>query len=163
MGKSVRSVSGEALTEAILDFFRLHSLLLTDGDRLVAGLGLTGARWQILGAIAAAGRSQPVAWLARDMGANRQNVQRIINDLHEDGLVRFEANPHHRRAQLVVMTNKGKEIYEAAMALQIPWINKLSDGLSIDEIKIFHRVIVALRRKFEDHSPDGSEASPDLA
>ena len=38
-------------------------------DRLVAPLGLTSARWQILGAIVQADRSQPVAWLARDLGA----------------------------------------------------------------------------------------------
>ncbi|HTO64073.1 MAG TPA: MarR family winged helix-turn-helix transcriptional regulator, partial [Bradyrhizobium sp.] len=92
--------------------FRLTSLLLTAGDRLVAGLGLTSARWQILGAIVAAERPQPVAWLARDMGANRQNVQRIINDLQKDGLVAFEVNPHHRRAQLVVLTDKGGRAFE---------------------------------------------------
>jgi len=69
----------------MLDLFRLNSLLLTAGDRLVARLGLTSARWQILGAIVAADRPQPVAWLARNLGANRQNVQRIINDLHRKG------------------------------------------------------------------------------
>jgi DNA-binding MarR family transcriptional regulator len=42
------------------------------------------------------------------MGANRQNVQRIINDLHKKGLVAFETHPHHRRAQLVVLTDKGR-------------------------------------------------------
>ncbi len=92
---------GDAVTDLILDLFRLNSLLLTAGDRLVARLDLTSARWQILGAIVAAERPQPVAWLARDLGANRQDVQRIINDLHRDGHVAFQANPHHRRAQLV--------------------------------------------------------------
>jgi hypothetical protein len=35
------------------------------------------------------------------MGANRQNVKRIINDLREQVLFAFEANPHHRRSQLL--------------------------------------------------------------
>ncbi|HTX04914.1 MAG TPA: helix-turn-helix domain-containing protein, partial [Steroidobacteraceae bacterium] len=77
------------MTDLILNLFRLNNVLLTAGDRLVHGLGLTSARWQVLGAIAYADRPQPVAWLARDMGANRQNVQRIINDLNEAGLVTF--------------------------------------------------------------------------
>src|SRR5215831_10107119 len=102
--KGKRTPAGEALTDLILDLFRLSSLLLTAGDRLVTRLGLTSARWQVLGTIVAAGRSQPVAWLARDMGANRQNVQRIVNDLQKEGLVAFQSNPHHRRAQLVVLT-----------------------------------------------------------
>ena len=40
--------SGEALNGLILELFKVNSLLLTAGDRLVAHLGLTSARWQIL-------------------------------------------------------------------------------------------------------------------
>ena len=147
MNKSKRTATGDALTELMLDFFRLNSLLLTAGDRLVAELGLTSARWQVLGAIVAAERPQPVAWLARDMGANRQNLQRIVNDLVKDGLVAFEINPHHRRAQLVVLTEKGKQAFDAAMRLQAPWINKLADGLSIKDLQTAQRLIMTLRKR----------------
>jgi DNA-binding MarR family transcriptional regulator len=150
MRKTARTHAGEFLTDIMLDFFRLNSGLLTAGDRLVAGLGLTSARWQILGAITTAERPQPVAWLARDLAANRQNVQRIVNDLAEDGLVRFEANPHHRRAQLVVLTDKGRRAFDAAMSLQGPWINRLSNGLAVDEIKAAHRVIMRLQTNLDD-------------
>ncbi|MFO0837575.1 MAG: MarR family winged helix-turn-helix transcriptional regulator [Phycisphaerae bacterium] len=147
--KGIRTPSGEAFTDLVLDLFRLNSLLLTAGDRLVARLGLTSARWQILGAIVAAERPQPVAWLARGMGANRQNVQRIINDLHTEGLVAFEANPHHRRAQLVILTGKGKQVFEAAMRLQAPWVNSLTEGHSVKDLHHVHRVLVALRETLE--------------
>jgi DNA-binding MarR family transcriptional regulator len=149
MKKAKRSAAGEVLSGLVLDLFRLTSELLTAGDRLVARLGLTSARWQILGAIVAAERPQPVAWLARDLGANRQNVQRIVNDLHADGLVAFETNPHHRRAQLVVLTDKGRQAFEAAMELQAPWIDQLSDGLSVKELETVGRVVRGLRRKLE--------------
>lgn len=152
--KGKRTAAGDALTGLILDLFRLNSLLLTAGDRLVALLGLTSARWQILGAVATADRPQPVAWLARDMGANRQNVQRIINDLHKQGFVVFESNPHHRRAQLVVLTDKGKHTLDAAMRLQAPWINRVSEGLLIKDIQTFHRVIIALRQRLESNETD---------
>ena len=151
MKKAKRTPAGDALTDTVLNLFRLTSLLVTAGDRLVAGLGLTSARWQILGAIVAAQRPQPVAWLARDMGANRQNVQRIINDLQKDGLVAFEVNPHHRRAQLVVLTDKGRRTFDAAMELQAPWINRISDGLSVKDIQTAHRVVAALRKRLEDN------------
>src|ERR1700759_2845758 len=113
-----RTPAGTALTDLILDLFRLSNRLLASGDRLVAELGLTSARWQVLGSIVSAERPQPVAWLARDLGGNRQNVQRIINDLHREKLVAFEANPHHRRAQLIVLTENGRRAFESAMALQ---------------------------------------------
>src|SRR6266481_179345 len=135
MSKIKRTPAGDALSGLMLDLFRLNSLLLTAGDRLVARLGLTSARWQILGAIVAAERPQPGAGLARDPGANRQNVERIVNDLHTDGLVAFDANPHHRRAQLVVLTDKGGQTYDGAMRLQAPWINSLSDGFSVKDMQ----------------------------
>ena len=151
--KGKRTPAGAALTGLVLDLFRVNSLLLTAGDRLVAGLGLTSARWQILGAVAAAEHPQPVAWLARDIGGNRQNVQRIINDLHEQGLVAFENNPHHKRALLVVLTDKGQQTYDQAMRLQAPWINDLSEGLSLKDIQTFQSVISTLRQKLEKGEP----------
>src|ERR1700747_888909 len=154
MNKTRRPPAAEALSNIMLDLFRLNSLLLTAGDRLVAPLGLTSARWQILGAIATAERLEPVAWLARNLGANRQNVQRIVNDLHGEGLVAFETNPHHRRAQLVVLTDKGKQTFDAAMRMQGPWVNSLSDGLSVKHIQAVHRLIIALRRKLESNAEE---------
>ncbi|RQR50855.1 MarR family transcriptional regulator [Burkholderia sp. Bp9126] len=150
MRKPGRTPAGEALTGFMLDLFRLNSRLLASGDRLVAGLGLTSARWQILGAVIAAQRPQPVAWLARDLGANRQNVQRIVNDLEAEGLVRFEVNPHHRRAQLVVLTDDGQRAFDAAMNLQAAWVNRLADGVSVADLEATARVIAALRGNLED-------------
>ncbi len=147
------SPAGKAVTDLILNLFKVNNVLLTAGDRLVQGLGLTSARWQVLGAIAYADSPQPVAWLARDMGANRQNVQRIINDLNEAGLVAFQANPHHRRAQLVVLTDKGKQTFDAAMRLQGPWVNDLVQGLALKDIKTAHRVLTRLRQRLDGKGP----------
>jgi DNA-binding MarR family transcriptional regulator len=116
---------------------------------VVTSLGLTSARWQILGAIVDADRPQPVAWLARDLGANRQNVQRIVNDLHDEGLVAFKSNPHHKRAQLVELTPKGRQTFDAAMRLQAPWVNSLSNGLLVKDIETTRNVVSTLRRKLE--------------
>jgi DNA-binding MarR family transcriptional regulator len=149
MSSAKRTPAGEALTWLIPDVFRLNSMLLSTGDRLVGELGLTSARWEILGAIVAAERPQPVAWLARNLGAYRQNVQRIVNDLERDELVAFAANPHHRRAQLVVLTAKGRKIFDAAMRLQTPWVNDLAEGLSVRQIQAVKQLVTALRERLE--------------
>lgn len=158
-----RTPSAAALTRLMLDLFRLNSLVVTAGDRLVAPLGLTSARWQVLGAIVAAERPQPVAWLARDLGANRQNVQRIINDLEREGLVTFAPNPHHKRAQLVVLTDKGGRAFQSAMELQEPWANTLADGVATKDLETVHRVILALRRKLEGEERSTEEAEDDAS
>ena len=96
MNAHPRTPAGSALTDLVLDLFRLSSRKLVAGDRLVADLGLTSARWQILGAIVEAARPQPVAWLARDLGTNRQNVQRIVHDLEKEGLAELLRRPRAR-------------------------------------------------------------------
>ncbi|NNU48456.1 winged helix-turn-helix transcriptional regulator [Rhizobium sp. WYCCWR 11279] len=151
MDELKRTPAGTALTDLILDLFRLNNRMINAGDKLVDGLGLTSARWHVLGTVATAGRPQPVAWLARDMGANRQNVQRIVNDLEKEGLLAFQPNPHHRRAQLVVLTDKGNQAYEIAMRLQAPWVDMLSEGLQVEDLKTTHAVMKALRNKLEGH------------
>ncbi len=155
MREAATTPSGEALTELILVMFRVNNLTLAWGDRLVAPFGLTSARWQILGAIVFAERAQPVAWLARDLGANRQNVQRIVNDLHAEGLVAFEPNPHHRRAHLVVLTDKGRQAYEAAISAYEPRVNALAEGLALEDIRAAHRVMTTLRKGLADDDDKG--------
>jgi DNA-binding MarR family transcriptional regulator len=143
------SSGGKALTDLVLEIFRLNGRLLVAGDRLVAGLGLTSARWQVLGAIALAERPQPVSWLARSMGLNRQGVQRIVNEMKGEGLLEFEGNPHHRRAHLIVLSKKGQSTFAAASKLQAPWINRLAKGITVHEMEVARRVSVLVRERLE--------------
>lgn len=152
MSDERRTEAGEAVTALILDVFRLNGRLQLAGDRLVSELGLTSARWQILGAIAYSDRPESVAWHARTMGVHRQGVQRIINELSKEDIVEFQPNPHHKRAHLVVMTRKGQELYEAAIAKQIPWVNELSEGLSSNDIATAQQVIARLKTRLEETS-----------
>jgi len=149
MSQPPRTPAADALTDLILTLFRVNNLTLAWGDRLVAPFGLTSARWQVLGAIVFAERPQPVAWLARDLGANRQNVQRIVNDLKKEGLIVFQPNPHHRRAQLVVLSEKGQRAYSAALAAYYPKADALAKDISTSDIQTAHRVMAALRKKLE--------------
>jgi DNA-binding MarR family transcriptional regulator len=160
MKKTNYTPAGRATSDLVLEIFRASARLLTAGDRLVAELGLTSARWQLLGTIVYAERAQPVSWIARDMGANRQNVQRIVNDLVKDGLLEFQPNPHHRRAQLVVLTEAGKQAFDSAMKLQAPWINELSQGLDVDAIQTTHQVLNQLRNKLEEDQSDSPAELP---
>lgn len=143
------SAAGKVLTDLILEIFRLNGRLLVSGDRLVAGLGLTSARWQVLGAIHLAEAPQPVSWLARSMGLNRQGVQRVVNELATEGLLEFKPNPHHRRAHLVIVTKKGKSACSAAERRQIPWVNALAKGLRVDDVNNAIKLIALTRQRLE--------------
>src|SRR5712691_7823470 len=145
----------EALTELMLEVFRLNGRLLTSGDRLVADIELTSARWQVLGAIALAGNRLPVAHIARNMGLTRQAVQRVVNELAAAGLVDFAPNPYHRRAHLVVLTTQGSDTYRAAMDRQAPWATQLAEALDEHKIRLAKRVLRTLAERLEPSSADG--------
>ncbi len=149
MAKSEHTKVGAAMTELVLETFRLNGRLLAVGDRLVKPLGLSSARWQVLGAIYFAETPQPVAGLARSMGLTRQGVQRIANELEKDGLVSFQPNPHHKRAQLIVMTKKGQDAYAAADRNQVKWVNELSEGFAREEIECALKIMEAMRSRIE--------------
>lgn len=141
--------AGEAVTALILDVFRLNGRLQIAGDRLVAELGLTSARWQILGAIAYAEKPETVAWHAKAMGVHRQGIQRIVNELEKEGMVAFRPNPHHKRAQLIVLTAKGQKLFDAAISLQAPWVNELSQGFSAEDIATTQETVRALTMRLQ--------------
>ena len=162
MSTSVPDTRTEALTELMLEIFRLNGRLLNSGDRLVADIGLTSARWQVLGAIALAGNRLPVAHIARNMGLTRQAVQRVVNELAAAGLLDFAPNPYHRRAHLVVLTAQGTDAYRAAMDRQAPWARQLAQALDEQEIRRATRVLCVLVDRLEPSSAGRASANTSI-
>lgn len=136
-----------SLSDLIVEIFRLNGDLIEAGDALVGDLGLTSARWQVLGAISRSPVALPVAHLARDMGLTRQSVQRVVDDLNATGLVRLDPNPHHSRAKLVAMTEHGLDAYEQAMGRQQVWADDLAADLQVSRITAAVDLLQILRRR----------------
>jgi len=137
-------------TQLILEVFRLNGALITAGDALVADLGLTSARWQVLGAIALQETPAPVVRLAESMGLARQSVQRVADDLAAEGLVAYAENPNHRRAKLVTLTRKGETLYAAAARRQAPWAENLTSGVSAKDLDAALHTLTRLRTRLAE-------------
>ncbi|WP_458097942.1 MarR family winged helix-turn-helix transcriptional regulator [Roseomonas sp. WA12] len=133
----------------MVEVFRINGDLLEAGDVLVRDLGLSSARWQVLGAIALSPAPLPVAHIARNMGLARQSVQRIVGDMLADGLLRLEPNPHHRRASIVAMTPAGETAYAEAMARQDLWADVLTDGLPPEAMEAASALLRALQARIQ--------------
>jgi len=145
----IRTAGSAEVTDLILEIFRLYGRLLAAGDALVEDLGLSSARWQVLGAVAAEASPLPVAGLARRIGLTRQAVQRVANDLEAIGLVAFEPNPEHQRAKLVVLTASGRATYDAAEQRQIPWANGLARDLQVSDIQTALQTVRTLAARLD--------------
>jgi DNA-binding MarR family transcriptional regulator len=148
----MKQTAADAVSNLSIEIFRLNGDLLAAGDALVADIGLTSARWQVLGAIALSPAPLPVAHLARNMGLARQSVQRIANDLEAEGLLRFAPNPHHQRAKLALLTERGRKAYDAAMKRWQPRAAALGRSLKHVEIAAALEVLRTIRRRLESET-----------
>jgi DNA-binding MarR family transcriptional regulator len=146
--KRVRQTRAARLfTELLIEVFRLNGQLLASGDRLTADLGLTSARWQVLGAIER--ESATVSQIARGMGLQRQSVQRLVDILVGEGAVECLPNPSHRRAKLVRVTASGRRVLEALHLRQAEWSNRVTRSASADALSTALASLRDLRERLE--------------
>lgn len=138
-----------SVSNFVAETCRLSGRLLMARDVLVADLDLTSARLQVLEVMALSPTPQPVAHIARDLGLTRQAVQRLANEMERDGFVGFDANPHHRRAKLVLLTASGRAAHAAAMKRQAPLVRKLAQGLTDKQIRSAAAVLRTMRQRLE--------------
>lgn len=140
----------EQVTEIVLEIFRLNGRLLASGDALVGPIGLTSARWQVLGAIVLLGGPAPVVRIADAMGLSRQSVQRVVDDMERAGTVAFQDNPYHKRAKLVALTTRGRSLYAAAIRLQETWAAGLASGIDAATLQSTAKALLQLRTRLEN-------------
>jgi DNA-binding MarR family transcriptional regulator len=140
---------GALFTELVLEIFRINGRLLSAGDDMTRDLGLSSARWQVLGAIELAGEPLTVAGIARQMGLTRQAVQRVANELAADGFVAFRPNPSHKRAKLVALTERGQRDYAQVAERQACWANDLAAELGKGKLKRSAAMLRAMRKMLE--------------
>ncbi|GAB3158594.1 MarR family transcriptional regulator [Micromonospora sonneratiae] len=142
--------SGSALSELVIEVFRANGLLLAAGDDLARPVGLTSARWQVLGVIDH--EPSTVSEVARVMGLTRQSVQQTADALARDGLITFEDNPRHRRAKLITLTARGRAALDYVEQRQAEWANRLADRVTLDELRAATRTLRGLARELEGAS-----------
>ena len=150
-----RTPEGEALTALILETFRLNGALLAAGNRLTKPVGMTSARWQVMGAIDRSGHALTVAQIARRMGLARQGVQRIVNELAKLGLVALEDNVDHKRSPLVAISEDGAGVMDEIEEAQTAWVNELSDGLTQAQIVTVLDLLESVRERCENTTDQG--------
>ena len=81
----------------IADLFEAAGAMRRRGDQIAAVAGQTQARWQVLSVLSDGHWTVPQ--VARRLGVSRQAVQRIVDELRNDGLVGLKPNPDHERSE----------------------------------------------------------------
>jgi DNA-binding MarR family transcriptional regulator len=141
----------DAVALLVADIFEAAGVLRRDGERMASSVGQTQARWQLLSVVSVGDWTVPMA--ADRLGTSRQAVQRIANELVDDGLAAFTENPRHRRSAFLRLTDEGTRVLNAiACKAQIRHHALLAkmNGIDLPEARaVLRRLTVALRSELE--------------
>ena len=138
-----------AITQLTLTVFRLNGMLLHWGDQLVEPLGLTSARWQMLGALALASTPLTAPQVGEAMGVTRQGAQKQLNLLLEQGLVAARPNPAHMRSPLYALTPQGRTLYRQADALRAAMADELASLIPVANARTAIRTLETMLRQLQ--------------
>ena len=91
--------------------------------------------------------------LSRYLMVTGGNVTGLTDQLERDGLVQRDAEPGDRRSWRVVLTPKGREVFEGIAGAHEGWVIELLAGLSEPERRQLHELLGRLRVQLSIHRP----------
>jgi DNA-binding MarR family transcriptional regulator len=106
-------------------------MVLKHGDLVTGKYQQTSARWRILGNIEPCPLT--VSQIARLTGYTRQSIQRLADELVDEGLAAYES-AGDRRTKNVCITEKGRDILEKLAEYENEWVARISQHLSVEEL-----------------------------
>lgn len=135
--------------DLVLSIFRLNGLLIAEGDAMTESLGLTSARWKVIGVVALSNAGLTVPGIARVLGQSRQAVQRIVDVMVGDGLLNYQPNPKHKKSMLVLLSETGVNAYNELREVQDPWAIKNTEDIPVQELESSLRLVRRLIKRLD--------------
>lgn len=126
----------------VADVYEAAGALRRQGERLAAEARQTQARWQLLSVVSEGDWTVPR--IAHRLGISRQAVQRVADELRDEGLVVAEPNPYHQRSPLIRPTPAGLDALRAITTRARQWHRQLARGLDGVDVATARRVLRAL-------------------
>ena len=126
----------------IADLFEAAGAMRRRGDQIAAVAGQTQARWQVLSVLSDGDWTVPK--VARRLGVSRQAVQRIVDELRDDGLVGLNKNPDHERSPLLHLTEHGSDALGLINTDARLWHARVAAGIAPGDLAITRDVLRAL-------------------
>jgi len=129
----------DAYAVLVAAVFKTAGEMRRAGEAIAAEAGQTQARWQLIWVVSQ--KPQPVPDAARELGVTRQSVQRLADELAEEGVLEFVANPRHQRSPRLRLTKRGENVLakltsatrrhnqRMVRVLGAEWINDTRDAL----------------------------------
>jgi DNA-binding MarR family transcriptional regulator len=113
--------------------------------RLRAQFDMSLARFDFMAQLDRAPKGMRMGELSARLMVTTGNITALTDELEADGFVRREADPSHRRAFLLRLTPRGREIFHAAAQANERWLVEFFSILSPRDKKLVFEALGALK------------------
>ena len=129
--------------------------------RLRAQFGITLARFDYLAQLHRHPDGLRMSALSRYLMVTGGNVTGLTDELEKDGMVQRDAEPGDRRSYRVVLTPKGRKVFERMASEHEGWVIELFGGLADTERHDLYDLLGRLRLRLSARqAPPKEKASP---
>jgi MarR family transcriptional regulator, 2-MHQ and catechol-resistance regulon repressor len=127
---------------------RAHNTMSALADRNIAGFGLTTPQF---GALECLGHLGPmtIGELCRKMLVSGGNMTVVVDNLEKEGLVERIRDTADRRKILVMLTPKGKRLFDTIFTDHAEYIAQLASVLTPKEQEALSRLLKKLGKQLE--------------
>jgi DNA-binding MarR family transcriptional regulator len=132
--------------EILLNLIAAYDVLMGHFSKRMFACGLSLAMFNVLMILSRASEKKFKQHdISKLLLVSRANVTGLVNTLARKGLVKREADPKDRRAWLVKMTEKGKDLLEAYLPRHYEEIYQIFSGFKASEKKELSRLLYKLK------------------
>lgn len=120
---------------------RVQAKLNAQATRLLRETsGITLIQWRIIALIGAAVQTQS-SELSKDAALDKGLLSRNLKTLIEEGFVSSTINFKDHRVQNLSLTSEGRAIFEKTLPVTRARQARLREGLTNEELNVFHKVL----------------------
>lgn len=97
--------------------------------------------------------------VATRVGLDKSTITRALAGLEERGYLTRTPNPKDKRELLVDPTEKMREAFPVVDSILNSWYTHLTDGVSEDELAVFHSVLLRIEKNARAIAANNGEVS----
>jgi len=133
-------------------FRRISEKLYIDGDKIYKdnGIDFKASWFSVFYTLASAGNPKGVSELAEDIGFTHITVKNIVRELETKGLVKISTHPTDKRSKHIVISTKGKKLFQKLQKIWLPFAEALKHLLNTghpDFLNIINRIDREISKK----------------
>lgn len=144
----------EDVAKALHDWHRMFMRGQMSGyARYVKSCGLSMSQASVLFQLSRQGSKCGVSDIGGRLGVTSAAASQLLDRLVHQGLIARTEDPEDRRARLVALTDRGRDIAERAMEGRRRWFTALAEAMSAAERATVVKGLKILTRKIADSDP----------